>query len=164
MPIKKFELYHGAVLAKILRADRPTSLRLVETRPSQDWSSYTVNDAVNLFVCHRGDGREFRQSGGGVAWTFVFSKNQLRQLSGNPDGRPTWAALVGASANMDGTSAVVCLLSPEEIRKFIDLGANKPQSLTIRKPASKGKLRIVKGKKEVALVAQNRIDTWKIPA
>jgi hypothetical protein len=32
MSVRDFELYHGAVLSKVLRSQRPAGLRLVETR------------------------------------------------------------------------------------------------------------------------------------
>jgi hypothetical protein len=31
MSVREFELYHGAVLTKILRSEKPVALRLVET-------------------------------------------------------------------------------------------------------------------------------------
>lgn len=33
MSVKEFELFHGAVLTKLLRSEKPVALRLIETRP-----------------------------------------------------------------------------------------------------------------------------------
>ena len=45
MSVRDFELYHGAVLTKILRFQKPVALRLVETRPQDNWRRRpTAND------------------------------------------------------------------------------------------------------------------------
>lgn len=37
--IREFELFHGAALTKIVRAERPVTLRLIETRPDDAWAT-----------------------------------------------------------------------------------------------------------------------------
>ena len=64
MSVKEFELFHGAVLTKVLRSDRPVALRLVGTRPGENWSTYTLNDAVDLLVSHSKSPRSVARSGG----------------------------------------------------------------------------------------------------
>jgi len=45
MPIQQFHLFHGAVLAKLMRSGRPVGLTMIETR-GEAWSSYRVNDEL----------------------------------------------------------------------------------------------------------------------
>jgi len=45
--VREFELLHGIVLMKLLRANGPT-LRLVETDTEKAWAAYLVNDEVVL--------------------------------------------------------------------------------------------------------------------
>lgn len=37
MAIDEFELFHGVVLTKLVRSDRPITLRMIETRPREAW-------------------------------------------------------------------------------------------------------------------------------
>ena len=162
MSVKEFELFHGAVLTKVLRSDKPVALRLVETRPGENWSTYTLNDAVDLLVSHSKSPRSVARSGGGTSWTFVFSKNQLRQLSPTPEGRPVWAALVCGRNTPSGGDMYICLLDPDQLAEVVEF-TGEPQSLTVRKPAGKGKLRVFKDRHEKFLIAQSRLEKWKIP-
>jgi activator of HSP90 ATPase len=50
MPLREFELFHGGVITKIVRSERPVTLRLIETKPEEKWSTYTLNDKVDLFI------------------------------------------------------------------------------------------------------------------
>ena len=75
--IQIFELFHGAVLAKIMRSygDRPVVLRLVEVNPKEYWSVYTLNDEVHLVVKYRT--RANKLSKGRWSWNFVFSPEEI---------------------------------------------------------------------------------------
>jgi hypothetical protein len=160
--VREFELYHGAVLTKVLRSEKPVALRLVETKPSENWSTYTLNDSVDLLVTHSKGPRPVSRGGGGTSWSFVFSTNQLRQINPVKSTRPVWVAMVcGRKTPADGEMQV-CLLDPEQISEVIDFGASQ-QSLTVRKPSGKGKLRVFKDRQEKFLIAQSRLDKWEVP-
>lgn len=58
--VRQFELFHGAVLTALLRRDHPIALSMVETMPSDSWSTYRINDAVNLVVTHSTTGMKQR--------------------------------------------------------------------------------------------------------
>jgi hypothetical protein len=162
MPVREFELFHGAVLTKLLRSEHPVALRLVETRPQESWSTYTLNDAIDLVVSHSTSPRVVSSTGGGTSWTFVFSRNQLRQMSPNTRGRAVWVALVCGRRTLSGDQMHVCLLDPEQLVDVIDFKADQ-QGLTVRKPGGRGQLRVFKDRRERFLIPQSRIDSWVIP-
>jgi len=162
MPVREFELYHGAVLTKILRSEKPVALRLVETRPGENWSTYTINDEVDLLVSHSKSPRPVSRAGGGTSWSFVFSRNQLRQMNPESRSRPVWVALVCGRKNPSDGEMHVCLLDPEQVREVVSFTAEQ-QSLTVRKPSGRGKLRVFKDRHEKFLVAQSRLDKWEVP-
>lgn len=162
MSVREFELFHGVVLAKLLRSDRPVSLRLVETQASQDWSTYTLNDEVNLLVSHSRSPRQYRRGGGGTSWQFVFSENQMRQIGSPVNEKPVWLALVCAAKEFVPSDICVCLLDPDQIAKIIDLSSSS-QNVTIRKPAGQAQLRVVENRREVFKVPRSRIENWEVP-
>lgn len=161
--VKDFHLFHGAVLATVLRSEKPVALRLVETRPGQNWSTYTLNDSIDLFITHSRTPRDVERSGGGTSWTFGLSENQIRQLRPRPggSGRPVWAALVCGRKDLGTGEMYVCLLDPEQVASVIseDVGS---QSLTVRKP-TRGMLRVFKDHQERFKVSASRLETWEVP-
>ena len=91
----------------------------------------------------------------------MFSQNQLRQM--NPKkGRPVYVALVCGRRDRPKGDMHVCLLDPNQVAETVDFAAEQ-QSLTVRKPDSRGKLRVFKDRHERFLVAQSRLDRWEIP-
>lgn len=162
MAVREFELFHGAVLTKLLRSEKPVALRLVETRPGENWSTYTLNDSVDLFVSHSKSRRSVSRGGGGTSWTFVFSRNQLRQMNPTVRGRPVWVALVCGRRNPTEGDMHVCLLDPDQIEDTVDF-SEACQSVTLRKPDKKGKFRVFKDRHERFKVAQSRLDKWDVP-
>lgn len=162
MPIREFELFHGAVLAKLLRSEKPIALRLIETRPSESWSTYTLNDTVDLFISHSKTSRTISLSrGGGTSWSFPFSPNQLRQINENLN-RPVFVALVcGRPSPLKGEMQV-CLLDPEQIAEIFDK-TSVQQSITIRKPGNRGRLRVFKNRQQRFLIPRSRLDNWDVP-
>ncbi|RMG40105.1 MAG: hypothetical protein D6725_04040 [Planctomycetota bacterium] len=161
MAIKVFELFHGAVLTKVLRSEKPVSLRLVETRPKENWSTYTLNDTVDLLISYSRQPRPLSRQGG-TSWTFVFSENQLRQLDPSRRGRPVWAALVCGRKSIDRGDMHICLLDPDQLPQLLDF-CGPPQSLTVRAPGDRRSLRVFKDRRERFVVPQSRIDRWEIP-
>lgn len=162
MSVREFELYHGAALAKVLRSEKPVALRLVETKPGETWSTYTLNDAIDLLVTHSKGPRPVSRGGGGTSWSFVFSTNQLRQMNPARTKRPVWVAMVcGRNSPAEGEMEI-CLLDPEQIADIIDFRSPQ-ESVTIRKPSGKGRLRVFKDRHERFLVPRSRLDHWDVP-
>jgi|SRR3990172_2042437 len=161
MAVNEFELFHGIVLTKLMRSERPVALRLIETRPAEAWSAYRVNDELDLFIKHSTAPRLLSRGRGGRSWTFVFSPAQLRQMQGSRREGPVWAALVGGSRDVKD-QMIVCLLDPDQIAEVVDLGSPNQQSLTVRQ-IPRSNLRVFKDKRERFLVAQSRLDQWEVP-
>ena len=161
MAIKEFELFHGGVIARLLRAEKPVTLRLVETRPKENWSTYTLNDSIDLVISHSKTPRQVVQEGGGISWTFGFGKNQLNQIASLK--RSVYIALVCGERKIGNDNMHICLLNPEMVQDLIDT-KQEQQSITVRKPKHKGKFRVFKEKAKRHLVAQNAIDKFEVPA
>jgi len=80
MAIHDFEFYHGIVLTKIVRNDRPTVLRLIETKPAEARSVYIVNDEVILYMKFSANPRPLKLKRGSFVWSFVFGPSHLQEL------------------------------------------------------------------------------------
>lgn len=162
MAVKEFELFHGAVLTKLLRSKRPTNLCMVETAPGEAWSTYTVNNEVRLLVKHSTNQRKLERQSGGLSWTFGFSLEDLRKLQPGSDGKKVFAVLVCGGKDVKRDVMQVCFLLEEEIPRALDIHSPKPCSLTIR--YSPGKELCVLRDRRVALrVPQGRLERWVIP-
>ena len=163
MAVKDFHIFHGVVLARLLRNERPVSLRLIETKPSESWSTYTLNDAIDLFVAHSTSAREYERDGGGHSWTFSLSPNQVRQIRPDRHVRDVYVALVCATRDVLAQPMVVCVLSPDQTADLFDGPVSVAQSITVRKPAGKGRLRVMKDRYERYKIAESFLDDWDIP-
>lgn len=159
MSVNVFELFHGAVLAKILRSEKPVSLRLIETRPRENWSTYTLNDSLDLFISYSRNPHPLRR--GGTSWTFVFSENQLRQLDPSRRNHPVWAALVCGRSTIARGEMHICLLDPDQLAELLEY-SGPPQSLTVRAPGGGLQLRVFKDRQELFKIPNSRIDGWQI--
>lgn len=159
MAIREFELMHGAVITKLLRSTYPESLRLVETQTKEAWSSYTVNDEVNLLISHSKSPRRYDRGNGGQSWQFTLSANQMKQVGSPENGRPVWIALVCTDSKHIGE---ICLLNPAEVSDVLEIDGTQ-QTLTIRKPAGRGQFRVMKDRREAFKVPLNRLDNWEPP-
>ncbi len=160
MSIREFELFHGAVLTKLVRSDRPVTLRMIETRPSEAWSTYVINNELRLLVKHSASPRKLkRERRGARSWTFVFSRDQLRQLE-----KPhVWVALVCGAHRFPRSRMEVCLIDPTEVAELIDQAADTQQSVIVRYLGPRKSLRVSSTKVDELVVARNRVEKWEIP-
>lgn len=153
--VRQFELFHGAVLTALLRRDHPIALSMVETMPSDSWSTYRINDAVNLVVTHSTTGTKQRRTNE-VVWQFTFSSAQIKQIR---EGR-AYVAMVCGSPSVKAEMEV-CLLDPSQIEKLIDVQSPQQQAVSVRASSS---LKVYSGRhvKEVT-VAKNKYRNWEVP-
>lgn len=157
MAIKEFELFHGAVLTKLVRSDQLLTLRMIETRVAEDWSTYLVNDQIRVLIKHSATFRETKKDNA-TAWQFVFNSNQIRQL----DVAKTWAALVCGSKCLGNGEMEICLLAPGQVGKLINVTSNSQQALTVKSIPAKS-LRVFNSNvKNELIISRNRMDTWVI--
>jgi hypothetical protein len=160
MTAKAYEIWHGIVLTKILRSGKPVSLRMIETNPSENWSSYSLNGEVNLVVSYSTKYNTVSHGTKSKSWRFNFTPSQVRQL--NNSLLPSWVALVCGTKSVDPDKVQVCLLDPSQINNTIDFTKDQP-GITLRVPDGKEKIRVIKDRKEAYLVNKSRIDEWNVP-
>jgi hypothetical protein len=162
MAISEFELFHGVVLTKLLRSKRPISLHMIEARPGERWSAYTVNGEVDLFIKHSTTPRATVRGGEGRSWPFVFGLRQLRQMAESKARGGVYVALVGASRQVKDSQRCICLLTPEEVKELVDCSLRSQQSVTVRLIPGKS-LRVYRGRRAKFKVPQSRLDKWEVP-
>ncbi len=162
MSVKEFELFHGAVLAKLVRNERPITLRLIETR-FDDGRVYTLNDIIELYVKHSISPRRLTRDEGGYSWTFTFNSEHINQIRELKKKRPTYLVLVCAHRDVKGGRAETCLINLEEHIDVLDLDGDGQQSITVRYKKGAKKLRIFLDRKEKLFVPLNALDNWEIP-
>jgi len=159
MPVREFELFHGAVLTKIVRSDRPMTLRMIETKPGESWSAYTVNGEITLILKHSATPRKLKRERGSFRWQFTLGAEQIQQLIG----ANSWLGLICGSPNIGKRAPMeVCLLDPKDIESLIDKSSLVQQPIFVNYQPGKS-LRASSPKSEEIVVPRNRLDTWEIP-
>lgn len=165
MSIKQFELFHGAVLAKLVRRGQRVALTMIETRPGDPWAVYTINDAVDLFVKYRTAStarRRLIRPAGALSWSFVFTPDQLRQIRELQGRRDVFAVLVCGRAGVRDPDQQTCLLRPDQLERLLDLDDPTQQSVGVRYIPRK-KLRVSSSRTERLLISQSALDRWDVP-
>jgi hypothetical protein len=160
--IRQFELFHGAVLAKLVRSDRPLTLRMIETRPGEAWAVYTINDEVELFLKHSASVNELAREPGSLSWQFAYTPGQVAQIDHLRSMREVYTALVCGRRNIKLGNMQICLLDPRHIDRLIDFTNIKSQSVTVKYIPGK-KLRVYSRYSVEFLVSQNSLDKWEVP-
>ena len=162
MSIKEFELFHGAILAKLVRNEKPITLRLIETR-FDDSRVYTLNDVIELYVKHSISPRELSRGEGGYSWTFTFDTEHVNQIRELKKRRTTYIALVCGHRYVKEARIETCLINLDEHADLLDLEGNSQQSVTVRYKTGAKKLRIFRDRQEKFLISLNALDNWEIP-
>ena len=162
MTIKQFELFHGAVLTKVVRSDRPIALRMIETRPGEAWAVYTVNDAVDLFLKHSTSARALTRESGGFSWQFAFGPEQANQIHERWVSRQVYVGLVCGQSDVKQGEMRICFLYPDQLAQLIDFQNASTQSITVKYIPRK-KLRVYSGHNVKLRVSQNALDQWDVP-
>ena len=159
MAIKDFELYHGAVLARLLRKDISTSLKLVETNKDSS-STYIINDNIALYIIYRSPIKTDKH----LRWSFSFNENQLSEINKYSNFKLIFA-LACINKEFKGYYSEICMLEESEIRELIDLDYIVEQRINVY--MEKGKSFRVDGtlskKSKVHTISRNRINNFEIP-
>ena len=162
MSVKEFELFHGAVLTKLVRNEKPITLRLIETR-FDDSRVYTLNDVIELYVKHSISPRPLTRGEGGYSWTFTFNPEHVKQIRELKKKRPTYLVLVCGHRDVKDARIETCLINLDERADLLDLEGDGQQSVTVRYKAGAKKLRIFRDRQEKFLISLNALDNWEIP-
>lgn len=160
MGIQQFELFHGAVLTKLVRSDRPITLRMIETK-EEAWSVYTVNDEIELFVKHSITPRELGREKDGLSWQFIFTPEQVEHIHNLRSTKKVAVILVCGRQNVKDDMQIA-FIEPDDVQELIDFSVNTTQSLTVKYLPRK-KLRIITGYTREKLVSQNALEKWTVP-
>jgi hypothetical protein len=132
---------------------------LIETRPTDSWSTYRINDEVNILLKHSLSPQFRKREKGAVVWQFVFSRDQMKQLAQVG----TWAALVCGAPDLGTPDMDVCLLDAGQIAQLLHTGRTTQQSLTVKRlPAKSLRVTSVRVIDEI-VVSRNRLDEWAVP-
>ena len=164
MAIKELELFHGAVLAKLVRRDRPINLTMIEFDSDKSSRAYELNTVVTLYVKYSKSPQERERKGYESAWQFTFTAKHIKELCSLIEDKQVYAIFVCGDSNVNNKMEI-CLLYPEDIDTCLDLSYLNRQSLHIATP-SRGKFRVwgsKNGEKGKFLVEKGRIDNWEVP-
>lgn len=155
MPVRSFELFHGAVLTKLVRSDRPLTLRLIETGSMGTWGMYRINDEVNLLVKYSATPKSRK---GATRWDFVVSRTEIKELSHEA----TWLALVCGSSQLRSTEMEVCLLCPDQLKALFYFRLSQESVYVECKQGASLRVGPTKAGPEL-VIARNRVETWPVP-
>jgi hypothetical protein len=136
MAVSEFELLHGIVLTGLMRADHPSTVRLMEHDKKGGWSVYTVSTKtegdirilIKTSISPRATKLKGKKAGTpGHTWQHSFSDAQIAEVK-----KPaTWAALVCGSPNLKSRIMEVCVLDPQDLAELIDIGPGDRHSVTV---------------------------------
>ena len=163
--VKDFELFHGIVLTKLVRADRPVTLRMIETNPSKAWAAYKINDAVIIYAKYRTNPRRSTRHKGSYTWSFPFANDELRVLSQLQDDAQVYLTLICARQKIRGRNASMytCLIEPADIEELIDLSSTTSQCISVKYiPRCSFRVRGSMIPREL-LIHRNDLDQWQVP-
>jgi len=158
MTVKQFEIFHGIALTKLLRSEKPVSVRLIETRPTEDWQVYGIID-VDLFVKHRASSNSLIRKKGGYSWQFVFSPKEISRI--NKKDKPIYMALICGQTSIQ-EEMEICFLKPEQVKGIFPSDENKAFSLTVKSEPG-NRLRVIVNRRVKVIVPRNAIEKWVIP-
>jgi hypothetical protein len=161
MSTKQFEFYHGVVLTRLVRSDRPVRLQMSVNQPADSWSAYLIDDSVALFIKRSGKPTELKKDKT-LRWQFTFSDNQLIQMMDYSKDRAVYLALVASRNNsfLDGVN--ICLISPEQLNSLVDWNTKGTESFTL-KDAESSHSYLVCGNGIEIRVKKKAFDSWDIP-
>lgn len=164
MSVRDFELFHGAALTKLVRADSKVSLLLTETRPKAVWAAYELNSEVYLYVKHSANPQKAKKKKRTwLKWQFTFEPTHLVQIKGLKSKRmDVYVALVCGSPRLEDQMEI-CLLDPGEFERLIDLGATGSQWIRVQFADGTSLHAFGSLGEQPVIVPRNRLDTWAIP-
>lgn len=163
MSIKHYQFYHGAVLAKILRLDIPTSLKLVETS-EESWNTYIINDNIALYMKYS----KARKTNKHERFKFVFDSKHLDEIRHYISNEKIniKLALICISSEESMKKSEICLIEQEQLIKIIDLNSITDQTINVYVETNKSfRVDGTKSKKNKELtISRNAIDKINIPS
>lgn len=166
MGVKDFELFHGAVLAKLIRNGRPISLKLIEMQIDQSRCAYLINDSTYVYVKHSKTPKESKKDENTFSWVFSFTPEHLQEIKELKGEKDLCLALVcGQNEITRKTPIEVCFLEWDQIAECFEMEAVGQQSITVK--YKKGCKMRVWGRGNTMhhplLINQDALTVWKVP-
>lgn len=166
MAIKDIELFHGVVLTKLIRSERPVSLKLLEFNADTSSAAYLINDEASVYIKHSKSPRERERKNYQAAWIFNFKPEHLAEVRKLSEGKGVFTALVCGDTSLENARDMqVCFLQPEELSACINLNATKTQTITVANPTRR-QLRVwgtANGADNPILVDKGALERWEAP-
>ncbi|RWX45637.1 hypothetical protein H206_01726 [Candidatus Electrothrix aarhusensis] len=153
MSLKEYELFHGVVLARLVRRDKPVTLRLIETNTTESWSVYRIND-VNIFFKHSSNPRNLIK--GGISWTFSFTKSQLEQINTS-----TELALICGSKDTKSKKMEICFIEQKEVSRLL---SKSSKSITAHLKPNKSFRVSSSAIADKVIISRSAIEKYEVPS
>ena len=156
--VKKYHLFHGAVLTNLLRKGRTVNLCLIETKPKEDGLTYRINDA-RLLIKYKSNFDS--QAGTEMAWNFRFTERETEGLLDEDHS----VALVCGRRKIDSVGTIqICHLKSDKIRGLLG-SPLQARNLSVKFSPGTGKsLRVACNKRDTeTIVARSALNKWEIP-
>lgn len=163
--VREFELFHGIVLTKLLRSERPTTLRMIETNPQQAWAAYIINEEVTLYVKYRTGPHTLSRKQGGQSWAFVFSPSEMEKIRALENEKQVYLALVCARKLIASGDCGMrtCLLDPDRLHRTIDTASRSQQTITVKSIPGRSLRVSGSASSEPVVISRNALDRWTVP-
>jgi hypothetical protein len=168
------ELFHGAVLAKIIRSDQPVSLKMIEMNSDQSRSAYAINIDTYLYIKSSKNPKPSERIPGAITWLFTFNTNHLIELNKLKAEKDVCLALVCAQTSISKSDhedddkerpLEIGFLRWDQIFQCLDLSNKEQQSITVRykKGCSLEVWGSLNTSKKPIKVKQDALEKWKVP-
>ena len=134
MPIQKSELFHGAVLIRLMRSKRPMTSQLLDIKTGKEpWATYILNNKLAILIKSSTSPKPGKDNVN--RWSFTFQTNQLNALKklNKQYQDQVYVALVCGVDNLKikDKNTEICLIEPAELTSLIELDASSSQHMSI---------------------------------
>lgn len=159
--LQAVDFYRGLVLGMLMDSDRPVTLRLIERNTNRSYSSYKLNDEVEILIKYRTSPSNETKSS--ISWSFSIAPEQVRNIK-KETGKHA-VALVCGYKNFDTSKMQVCFLDPDRMEKLLQGLDNECQlSFTVRAIKGQNKqLQLVHKRKVIMRIPKRALKTWSPP-
>lgn len=155
--IQQYEFLHGCVLTALMRSDRPSTVRLVETDATAAWSMYKVNDA---FIHIKPSTKPRVNQDNSKVWSFTFSKNELEHIRANQSNVVLVCAYTDIKTDQNMWRI---LIDYEQLKTLVDMVNILPQDSLSAKYKPNARKLVISGKGNELLIAPKAFVEWEIP-
>lgn len=156
--IQQYEFLHGCVLTALVRSDRASTVRLIETNPGASWSTYKVNDSY-VHIKPSTSPKQQKKDLSKV-WQFTFSKSELESIRDNGSN----VVLVCAYPDMKSKERMWrILLEQLDVKSLLKLQDIPAQGSVTAKYKPNAKKLVIAGNGAEKLVAPKALLDWEIP-